>query len=61
VDSRDRKLASGGEEFLELSNLFSPLKLPSLVFITSLLLVTLFCVVKLTEGFKGSLAKGLLV
>lgn len=61
VDFRERGAFFGGEVFLELSNLFTPLKIPSLVFIISLLLVTLFCVVKLTEGFKGSLTKGLLV
>jgi len=44
----------------DLSSLYDFMSLPHLAFMISLLLATLFCTVKLTEGFKGSLTKGLI-
>jgi len=44
----------------DLSSLYDFMSLPHLAFMVSLLLATLFCTVKLTEGFKGSLTKGLI-
>jgi len=46
------------EGFSNFSVLFFNIKTPHLAFIITLLLLTLFTVVKLTESFKGSLVKG---
>merc|ERR1719411_1804026 len=41
----------------DLSTLYTFIRRPHLVYMLTMLLVTLFCTVKLTEGFKGSLTK----
>jgi len=40
-----------------LSTLYTLIRVPHLRYILTMLLVTLFCTVKITEGFKGSLTK----
>ena len=40
-----------------LSTLYTLIRVPHLRYMLTMLLVTLFCTVKITEGFKGSLTK----
>ena len=47
----------GNESILDTTLLYHDLITPHLIFLITILIVALFCVVKMTEGFKGSLIK----
>lgn len=55
--SREVSLA----EFRKFSDLYNQINLGLLILLIRYLLLTLFCVVKITEGFKGTIVKSLSV